>query len=190
MRCWPSPSCRSPRCSSPGRRARLRFRFRRMCHAPVAARPAAAAIMQMPMAGEISSPYGRRKDPKAGVPAFHNGIDIAAPVGTTVMAPANGRVEAIYGQRQRRQGRGNRIRRRPVDPDDPSGGRQGEMGRPRHRRAGGRAVRQYRREHRAASAFRSPPAWQDDRSGKRAAGARPADTVIRLPQRANRVTAD
>ena len=63
---------------------------------PVAGRPTTAAVMQMPMAGTISSTYGWRKDPETGAKAFHRGIDIAAPVGTTVVAPADGKVDAVY----------------------------------------------------------------------------------------------
>ena len=38
----------------------------------------------------ITSGFGLRKDPITGVTAFHNGIDLAARVGTPVIAPASG----------------------------------------------------------------------------------------------------
>lgn len=43
----------------------------------------------------ISSRFGNRKDPFTGKPAFHKGIDIATPMGTKVLACADGRVETV-----------------------------------------------------------------------------------------------
>ena len=43
--------------------------------------------------GQISSYYGSRPHPFTGKMSFHNGIDIAAPVGTDVFASASGRVQ-------------------------------------------------------------------------------------------------
>jgi len=63
---------------------------------PVAGRPTAAAVMQMPVAGQVSRPYGPGTDPITGAKTFHHGIDLAAPLGTPVVAPADGKVEAIY----------------------------------------------------------------------------------------------
>lgn len=43
----------------------------------------------------ISSHFGTRRDPFTGKRAFHKGIDIAAPIGTKVLASADGTVEAV-----------------------------------------------------------------------------------------------
>ncbi len=40
----------------------------------------------------VTSPYGNRKDPITGKPAFHNGVDIAAPYGTPVQSVKSGTV--------------------------------------------------------------------------------------------------
>jgi murein DD-endopeptidase MepM/ murein hydrolase activator NlpD len=46
-----------------------------------------------PVAGEISSPFGMRRDPLGrGGERFHEGVDIAAPAGAPVRAVAAGRV--------------------------------------------------------------------------------------------------
>ncbi len=42
--------------------------------------------------GRMSSPFGRRKKPKAGASSFHKGIDWATPVGTSVYASSGGTV--------------------------------------------------------------------------------------------------
>jgi len=46
----------------------------------------------MPADGYISSAFGYRRSPFTGKREFHRGIDISAPVGTPVYAPANGKV--------------------------------------------------------------------------------------------------
>lgn len=46
-----------------------------------------------PIDGTFTSPFGVRTDPINGNPAFHNGVDIAAPVGTPIKAWFNGTVE-------------------------------------------------------------------------------------------------
>jgi murein DD-endopeptidase MepM/ murein hydrolase activator NlpD len=43
-----------------------------------------------PLRGAINSKFGRRASPTSGAPEFHEGIDIAAGVGTPVTAPAPG----------------------------------------------------------------------------------------------------
>jgi murein DD-endopeptidase MepM/ murein hydrolase activator NlpD len=45
-----------------------------------------------PTSGYVTSGYGRRISPFTGLPQFHAGLDIAADFGTTVIAPARGRV--------------------------------------------------------------------------------------------------
>ncbi|HXO18191.1 MAG TPA: M23 family metallopeptidase, partial [Candidatus Dormibacteraeota bacterium] len=45
-----------------------------------------------PVTGTITSPFGWRSNPFGGSPEFHQGLDIAAPSGTTVTAAAAGTV--------------------------------------------------------------------------------------------------
>ncbi|HZV76578.1 MAG TPA: peptidoglycan DD-metalloendopeptidase family protein [Candidatus Babeliales bacterium] len=45
-----------------------------------------------PVTGTITSPFGWRTNPFGGGPEFHQGLDIAAPLGTTVTAAAGGTV--------------------------------------------------------------------------------------------------
>jgi murein DD-endopeptidase MepM/ murein hydrolase activator NlpD len=52
--------------------------------------------MRYPVQGKITSPYGMRVHPISGVEKFHNGIDIAVPTGTAVIAPAPGTVIKKY----------------------------------------------------------------------------------------------
>ena len=40
----------------------------------------------------ITSPYGRRKSPTTGASTNHNGIDIATPMRTPILAPADGTI--------------------------------------------------------------------------------------------------
>ncbi len=46
-----------------------------------------------PVDGRITCPYGSRIDPFSGEGAYHTGMDIAAPTGTSVTAAADGTVE-------------------------------------------------------------------------------------------------
>jgi murein DD-endopeptidase MepM/ murein hydrolase activator NlpD len=49
-------------------------------------------LFRYPSRGWISSPYGYRTDPISGKRRFHNGIDIAGPHGSPVLAAMEGRV--------------------------------------------------------------------------------------------------
>ncbi len=48
--------------------------------------------LSWPVSGTITSPFGWRSNPFGGAPDFHPGLDIAAPMGTTVTAAASGTV--------------------------------------------------------------------------------------------------
>jgi murein DD-endopeptidase MepM/ murein hydrolase activator NlpD len=48
-----------------------------------------------PVRGFLSSGYGRRNDPFTGRRILHPGIDVSAPLGAPVTAPADGRVVAV-----------------------------------------------------------------------------------------------
>ena len=50
----------------------------------------AATPTRMPVDGWLSHGYGWRKDPFTGDREFHQGMDIVAPAGTDVVAPADG----------------------------------------------------------------------------------------------------
>ncbi len=52
----------------------------------------ASAPTLWPIEGKVTSSFGEREDPFNGEGAFHQGIDISAPVGTPIHAPANGTV--------------------------------------------------------------------------------------------------
>ena len=51
-----------------------------------------------PVAGQIRSSYGRRRDPFTGESEVHRGLDIGALYGTAIRAPANARV--LYARRK------------------------------------------------------------------------------------------
>lgn len=73
--------------------------FASMLTANVAATPASppegtAPTMQWPVAGEITSPFGQRKNPMGAGEDFHPGLDIAADEGTPITAASAGRVIA------------------------------------------------------------------------------------------------
>ncbi len=52
----------------------------------------ASTVSVLPVAGEISSPFGMRSDPFTGEERFHSGVDVAAPRGTAIRAVADGEV--------------------------------------------------------------------------------------------------
>lgn len=52
--------------------------------------------MKYPVAGRITSKFGNRIHPITGATSFHNGIDIAAPIGTPVHSPYSGVVKSVY----------------------------------------------------------------------------------------------
>lgn len=52
----------------------------------------ASARMQWPVAGDVTSPFGERKNPMGPGNDFHPGLDIAAEEGTAIAAAAAGRV--------------------------------------------------------------------------------------------------
>ncbi len=52
----------------------------------------APGMFSWPVTGTITSPFGWRTNPFGGGPEFHQGLDIAAPMGTTVTAAAGGTV--------------------------------------------------------------------------------------------------
>ncbi|MBS4057760.1 MAG: M23 family metallopeptidase [Bacteroidales bacterium] len=49
-----------------------------------------------PINGKLTSKFGERVHPVTKVKGFHNGIDIAAPVGTPVLAPADGKITELF----------------------------------------------------------------------------------------------
>lgn len=52
---------------------------------------------QNPVSGRITSRFGPRKHPITGqTKSFHNGIDIAVPIGTDVLAPDSGRISEVW----------------------------------------------------------------------------------------------
>lgn len=55
-----------------------------------------APLFNFPVQGSITSGYGQRANPLTGKKDFHNGIDIAADIGTEVKAPASGTIAQIY----------------------------------------------------------------------------------------------
>ncbi len=54
---------------------------------------ARATPSMWPVAGYLSSYFGRRPDPFTGAPDYHSGLDIAAELGTPIKATADGTVE-------------------------------------------------------------------------------------------------
>ncbi len=54
--------------------------------------PSAPGAFAWPVSGTITSPFGWRSNPFGGAPEFHQGLDIAAPTGTTITASSGGTV--------------------------------------------------------------------------------------------------
>lgn len=52
--------------------------------------------MKKVIEGIVSSTFGVRRDPQNNLSVFHQGLDVAAPVGTPIYAPAQGMVAAVY----------------------------------------------------------------------------------------------
>ncbi len=52
----------------------------------------APGVLTWPVSGTITSPFGYRRSPFGGGMEFHQGLDIAAPMGTTVTAASGGTV--------------------------------------------------------------------------------------------------
>lgn len=71
--------------------------FKKIDETARALRSGTAALTQfiMPVDGRVTSGFGARKAPTAGASTNHPAIDIAAPTGAAVKAPAMGVVEAI-----------------------------------------------------------------------------------------------
>jgi len=60
-------------------------------------REISGTLFKWPVRGRITSWFGWRKDPFTGRRSFHNALDIAAPYGSAICAPMDGRViEAGY----------------------------------------------------------------------------------------------
>ncbi len=67
-----------------------------VCGPPVAWSQPATGVLSLPIPGScISSPFGPRKLPGPHAAAFHNGIDLPAPVGAWVYPAAAGKVLQI-----------------------------------------------------------------------------------------------
>lgn len=49
-----------------------------------------------PIKGRITSRFGSRRHPISGKTSFHNGVDVAAPVGTDILAPADGEITEAW----------------------------------------------------------------------------------------------
>lgn len=60
--------------------------------AGIVGQESAPGVLSWPVSGTITSPFGYRRNPFGGGMEFHQGLDIAAPMGTTVTAAASGTV--------------------------------------------------------------------------------------------------
>lgn len=68
-----------------------------------ATRSVTLETLLLPLRGTVTSGFGLREDPFDHEPAFHKGVDIAAPTGTAVHAAASG--EVVFSGWQRGYGR-------------------------------------------------------------------------------------
>ena len=112
-----SASGSSPSAASQAREAATATRLRRVAAAPAVTnkfeepghltsiRSTEPVILQMPVRGRISSPFGGRRDPFSGRHGNHLGVDIAVPRGTPIGAAAAGQV--VFAGRQ--SGYGNTV---------------------------------------------------------------------------------
>jgi murein DD-endopeptidase MepM/ murein hydrolase activator NlpD len=60
--------------------------------AGIVGQESAPGVLSWPVSGTITSPFGYRRNPFGGGMEFHQGLDIAAPMGTTVTAAASGTI--------------------------------------------------------------------------------------------------
>jgi len=79
-----------------GRAAQLQAQFeRQLSRSEEAARSVIDRSLELPVSGTVTSPFGWRRHPIAGEPAFHRGIDFSAGAGSVVSASAAGVVTFI-----------------------------------------------------------------------------------------------
>lgn len=57
--------------------------------------PAGSGILQRPLAGPVTSPFGTREHPATGTQSFHDGLDFGATCGVLVRAAGPGTVVAV-----------------------------------------------------------------------------------------------
>lgn len=62
---------------------------------PVTLQTVGDANFMMPVKGTMTSKFGPRKSPKKGASSYHNGWDLAVPIGTAIKAVADGVVCAV-----------------------------------------------------------------------------------------------
>lgn len=55
-------------------------------------------LFAWPAQGVFTSGFGMRADPFTGLPRFHNGVDLAGPIGSPIRAAASGRVVHVESQ--------------------------------------------------------------------------------------------
>ncbi|MEX2445283.1 MAG: M23 family metallopeptidase [Alkalispirochaeta sp.] len=55
-------------------------------------------LFAWPVQGVFTSGFGMRADPFTGLPRFHNGVDLAGPIGSPIRAAASGRIVHVESQ--------------------------------------------------------------------------------------------